>query len=57
VTLFAPFRSSKNGGWGIGPHQAKAIVEVNRGTIHVSSKEGVGTTFTVRLPITTARHP
>ena len=57
MTLFAPFRSSKNGGWGIGPHQAKAIVEVNRGTIHVSSKEGVGTTFTVRLPITTARHP
>ena len=35
----------------------EGIAEANRGTIDVSSKEGVGTTFTIRLSITTARNP
>lgn len=50
-SLFAPFRSTKKGGWGIGLYQAKTIVEAHDGTIEVSSKEGEGTTFRVRLPL------
>jgi putative PEP-CTERM system histidine kinase len=49
--LFTPFRSTKKGGWGIGLYQCKAIVEAHRGTIEVTSKEGAGTTFLVRLPL------
>jgi hypothetical protein len=50
--LFAPFRSTKKGGWGIGLYQTKQIVERHGGDIHVESVEGVGTTFTVSLPVT-----
>ncbi|MFZ1059038.1 MAG: XrtA/PEP-CTERM system histidine kinase PrsK [Candidatus Rokuibacteriota bacterium] len=54
-SLFAPFRSTKKGGWGIGLYQAKGIVEAHGGTIEVHSKEGQGTTFWVRLPIAPPR--
>jgi signal transduction histidine kinase len=50
-SLFAPFRSTKKDGWGIGLYQAKRLVEAHGGTIEVASREGVGTTFTVKLPI------
>jgi hypothetical protein len=50
-SLFAPFRSTKKGGWGIGLYQAKGLVEAHDGTIEVVSKEGEGTTFWVRLPL------
>lgn len=50
-SLFIPFRSTKKGGWGIGLYQAKGIIEAHGGTIDVSSKEGAGTTFFVRLPV------
>lgn len=50
-SLFAPFRSTKKGGWGIGLYQARAIVEAHGGRIEVSSKEGAGTTFWIRLPV------
>src|SRR5207249_7384536 len=50
-SLFAPFRSTKKGGWGIGLYQAKSIVEAHGGTIEVASTEGVGTTFSIKLPI------
>ena len=49
-SLFTPFRSTKKGGWGIGLYQVKTIVEAHRGTIEVTSQEGVGTTFVVSLP-------
>jgi putative PEP-CTERM system histidine kinase len=55
--LFAPFRSTKKSGWGIGLYHAKGIVTAHRGTVDVSSQEGAGTTFTVRLPITGERSP
>jgi putative PEP-CTERM system histidine kinase len=50
-SLFAPFRSTKKGGWGIGLYQAKGIVEAHGGSIEVVSKEGSGTTFAVSLPM------
>jgi putative PEP-CTERM system histidine kinase len=51
LSLFAPFRSTKKGGWGIGLYQAKGIVEAHGGAIEVSSNEGTGTTFRVSLPV------
>jgi putative PEP-CTERM system histidine kinase len=50
-SLWAPFRSTKKGGWGIGLYQAKGIVEAHGGTIDVASREGAGTTFSIKLPI------
>jgi putative PEP-CTERM system histidine kinase len=49
-SLFAPFRSTKKGGWGIGLYHAKGIVDAHGGTIEVTSEEGGGTTFWVRIP-------
>jgi heavy metal sensor kinase len=43
-------RSRANGHVGLGLAIAKAIVESHRGTIHVSSVVGKGSTFTVCLP-------
>jgi signal transduction histidine kinase len=50
-SLFAPFRSTKSGGWGIGLYQAKGIVDAHGGTIEVTSREGGGSTFRLRLPL------
>jgi len=50
-SLFAPFRSTKKGGWGIGLYHSKGIVAAHGGSIEVSSREGVGTTFTIKLPL------
>jgi putative PEP-CTERM system histidine kinase len=51
-SLFAPFKSTKSGGWGIGLYQAKGIVTAHGGTIEVTSREGTGSTFRLRLPLT-----
>lgn len=40
------------GGLGVGLSLTKEIVDRHNGTISVDSKEGVGTTFTLRLPTT-----
>ena len=49
--LFAPFRSTKSGGWGIGLYQARSIVEAHGGSIEVASEEGKGTAFRIKLPL------
>lgn len=48
--LFKPFETTKKKGFGIGLYQVRQIVEAHHGRIEVESREGAGTTFTVRLP-------
>ena len=50
-SLFRPFKTTKEHGFGIGLYQCKTIVEAHQGKIEVDSKPGVGTTFSVYLPI------
>lgn len=47
-------RSEETDGSGLGLSIAKWIVDAHAGTIEVSSREGVGTRFTVRIPRTFA---
>jgi signal transduction histidine kinase len=44
-------RSRDYGGAGLGLSIAKRIIELHDGTITVNSKEGIGTTFLIRLPL------
>lgn len=44
-------RSSDSGGFGIGLSVAHGIVEMLKGEIEAESAEGVGTTFTISLPV------
>ncbi|MDT0507966.1 PEP-CTERM system histidine kinase PrsK [Novosphingobium sp. MMS21-SN21R] len=53
--LFKPFVSTKQGGFGIGAYEARELVKAMRGRIEVESREGLGTRFTVRLPLTAAQ--
>lgn len=48
--LFEPFQTTKKKGIGIGLYQCKVIVSAHGGQIEVDSTEGVGSTFTVKLP-------
>ena len=55
--LFTPFFTTKVKGKGVGLGLAVAygIIQRHKGKIEVQSKEGVGTTFTVYLPIDNER--
>ena len=58
--IFTPFEqqdasiSKKYGGTGLGLSISKQLSEMMGGSIHVDSKEGVGTTFIVEIPFTVA---
>jgi signal transduction histidine kinase len=54
-TIFDDFVTTKRRGLGLGLAISKKIVEQLGGTIAVTSQVGVGSTFTVRLPLTSAR--
>ncbi|MGA1871750.1 MAG: XrtA/PEP-CTERM system histidine kinase PrsK [bacterium] len=54
-SLFTPFKSTKKKGLGIGLFQCKSIVEAHQGKIEVESKEGVGSTFRILMPLTQVR--
>ncbi|MEA5014986.1 MAG: ATP-binding protein [Candidatus Limiplasma sp.] len=45
-------RKAQSSGHGLGLSIARIIVAAHGGRLHVRSKEGIGTTFSVRLPIT-----
>jgi len=44
-------RSKKTGGTGLGLSIVKHIVQYHKGTVEIESRENVGTTITVRLPV------
>jgi putative PEP-CTERM system histidine kinase len=52
--LFKPFVSTKAGGFGIGAFEARELVNAMRGRLAVESREGLGSRFTVRLPLAAA---
>jgi putative PEP-CTERM system histidine kinase len=49
--LFKPFISSKPAGFGIGAFEARELVFAMRGRLEVESREGLGSRFTIRLPL------
>lgn len=49
--IFVPFFSTKQNGSGIGLNLCKQIVRLHGGHLAVSSTPGIGTTFTMHLPI------
>ena len=52
--LFKPFVSSKPGGFGIGAFEARELIRAMNGRLMVESREGLGTRFTVTLPLAAA---
>jgi putative PEP-CTERM system histidine kinase len=52
--LFKPFASSKEGGFGIGAFEARALILTMGGRIDVTSREGEGSCFTILLPLARA---
>ena len=50
--LFKPFNSTKDGGFGIGAYEAQMLAQQMGGRIEVESTEGVGSIFTLLLPLT-----
>ncbi|MFA7441455.1 MAG: XrtA/PEP-CTERM system histidine kinase PrsK [Sphingomonadaceae bacterium] len=48
--LFKPFRSTKDGGFGIGAFEVREIVRAHGGRIEVESRPREGSRFTVTLP-------
>ncbi len=49
--LFKPFESTKEGGFGIGAYEARALAMSMGGQLRVDSRLGKGTTFTLLLPV------
>jgi len=49
--------SRKPGGIGLGTKIVKDVVNAHKGKITVESQEGVGTTFSLTLPLDPARVP
>ncbi len=54
--IFEPFYSRKSTGTGLGLYVTHSIIERHNGYIYVDSEYGVGTIFTVYLPIKQVRH-
>ena len=49
--IFEPFVTYKKHGTGLGLAITAGIIKAHNGTIHISSVPGVGTTFTLTLPV------
>lgn len=52
--LFRPFVSTKENGFGIGACEARDLVRAMGGRLDVESREGVGSRFTISLPLAEA---
>ena len=52
--LFKPFVSSKPGGFGIGACEARELIRASSGRLDVESREGLGSRFIIRLPLSSA---
>lgn len=52
--LFKPFVSSKEGGFGIGAFEAREMIRSMGGRLDVESREGIGSRFTISLPLLAA---
>ena len=48
--LFQPFASTKDGGFGVGAFEARALVAAMGGILTVQSRPGKGSRFAIRLP-------
>jgi signal transduction histidine kinase len=48
--LFKRFATLKTGGWGVGLYNCQLMVKVHGGSIEFDTEDGLGTTFTVKLP-------
>ena len=48
--IFAPFKTSKKGGTGLGLAEVHKVVTLHEGKIHVESEPGKGTTFHLYFP-------
>jgi signal transduction histidine kinase len=49
--LFRPFASTKSAGFGLGAHEAQALITAMSGRIDVASRQGHGTRFAISLPL------
>ena len=56
-SLFRPFASTKDGGFGIGAYQARQLAEAMGGTLAVVSREGEGSVFSLHLQRADAASP
>lgn len=50
-SLFKPFDSTKNGGFGVGAYEARTLAQSMGGQLRVDSRPGKGTRFTLILPL------
>lgn len=55
--LFRPFQSTKPAGFGIGAYEARELVRTMGGRLQVESREGLGTRFTITIPLAAAPCP
>ncbi len=51
--IFVPNFSTKNTGTGLGLAICKKVIEAHKGRIEFASAAGLGTTFTIRIPLST----
>jgi putative PEP-CTERM system histidine kinase len=55
-SLFRPFASTKEHGMGIGTFESRDYIRELGGALEVASREQVGTTFRIRLPLQSSTH-